>query len=242
MDRTGKDGKSDSTSIKQKEKGRLIVFEGPDGSGKRTQAKMLLKYLKSKGVEADYIEFPQYDSAFGSLVAKYLRGELGELDKVPAEIPSILFALDRYQFKFEIENILKSGKYLIANRYSESNLGFQAAKYSGKKKDDFISWLKELDGRMPRSDLVFYLHLPISHAQELIANRSGKKYLKGRMKDIHEQDLAYQQKVADTYLEIAQKEEDKWVVIECFDENGIRSKESVHDEIVRGLSDRFESI
>ncbi|UCH88918.1 MAG: hypothetical protein JSV49_11885, partial [Thermoplasmata archaeon] len=131
--------------------GKLIVFEGPDGSGKRTQAELLMEHLHKLGVSAEYIEFPQYDSPFGSLVAQYLRGEFGVLNEVQPEIPAILFALDRYQFRPKIEEILSSGKYLIANRYSESNLGFQAAKFSGKEKTAFIKWLDSLDGRMPKA-------------------------------------------------------------------------------------------
>jgi len=227
----GKEGKG--------ERGRLIVFEGADSTGKRTQARMMLKYLNDSGIRTDYIEFPQYDSPFGALVGNYLRGEFGELEQISPEIPAILFALDRYQFKNDLEKLLSTGTYLIANRYSESNLGYQAAKLSGKKKDEFIKWIDELESRMPQSDLVFYLHLPIEVAQKLLAGRSDKDYLKGRKKDIHEQNVNYQKLVSETYLEIASKRNDKWVVINCAEGEGIKDKKQIHQEIVDAYDSRF---
>ena len=220
-------------------RGKLIVFEGADSTGKRTQAKMMLKYLNDSGTRSDYIEFPQYDSPFGALVGNYLRGEFGELAQIPPEIPAILFALDRYQYKTELEKLLATGTYLIANRYSESNLGYQAAKLSGKTKDEFIKWIDELESRMPRADLVFYLHLPIKVAQKLLAGRSDKDYLKGRKKDIHEQNVAYQKLVAETYLEIASKRKDKWVVIDCAEGDGIKNKKQIHQEIIAAYKAKF---
>jgi dTMP kinase len=220
------------------ERGKLIVFEGPDGSGKRTQSKLLLKYLRKTGIKTKYIEFPQYDTPFGSLVAKYLRGEFGDLESIPPEIPAILFALDRYQFLTELESSLARGTYVIANRYSESNLGYQASKVSDEAFGDFIKWLDCLEERLPKADLVFYLHLPITQAQELIANRSDKKYLKGQSKDIHEEDVEYQEKVARTYLKIAKIRRKRWIVIECSKAGKTKSRAEVHEDIIEQIEQR----
>jgi dTMP kinase len=218
-------------------KGKLIVIEGADASGKRTQAELLLTHLRDKGVDSEYIEFPQYDTPFGSLVAKYLRGELGELEGIPPEIPAMLFALDRYQFRHDIEEILAKGTYLIANRYIESNLGFQAAKFEGSEKAQFIKWLDKLEERLPQADIVFYLHLPVEHSQKLIAGREDKDYLQGRVKDIHEQDVEYQKKVAETYLEVARQRTDKWIVIECARDGDVKTREEVSKEIISKLDE-----
>jgi dTMP kinase len=224
-----------SGAAKNARRGKLIVFEGADGSGKRTQAKLLQKHLNKIGVKSEYIEFPRYDTPFGGLVANYLRGEFGELSKIPPEMPAILFALDRYQFQAELEEKLSKGTFIVANRYSESNLGYQSAKLRGKKKRDFIIWLEGLESRMPASDIVFYMHLPIKNAQKLISNRSDKDYLKGKSKDIHEQDVKYQEVVAKTYLDIARKDNKKWVVIKCSDKGRVKSRTSIHKEIVEQL-------
>ena len=215
------------------------MFEGADASGKKTQSKMLVKYLGSEGIPAKYIEFPQYDTPFGKLIAKYLRGEFGEMEAIPPEIPAILYAVDRYQFKDDIENWLKAGTYVIANRYSESNLGYQAAKFSGKAMTEFIDWLQYLEGRLPKADAVFYLHLPISISQELIAGRSNKKYLKGETKDIHERDVEYQKRVDRTYLGIARNDPERWHVIKCGYKNGIRDKNEIHLEVLGTLRNKF---
>lgn len=223
-------------------RGKLIVFEGPDGAGKKTQSKFLVKYLESIGINSYYIEFPQYNTPFGRLVAKYLRGEFGEKEAIPPEIPAILYAVDRYQFMDDIEDKLRQGVYVVANRYSESNLGYQAAKLRGKAKADFIKWLECLEGRLPKADLVVYLHLPVAEAQKLIANRSGKKYLKGKQKDIHEIDIDYQKRVDRTYLEVARKDPKRWRVVNCASKGSIKSKNSIHKEIIAIINKKFKLV
>jgi len=110
-------------STENSDRGKFIVFEGGDGSGKQTQAKLLVKYLQREEKDVELLTFPQYDTPFGSLVAKYLRGEYGSLESVPPEIPSLLYALDRFQVKDELTTGLASGKWFVADRYTQSNLG-----------------------------------------------------------------------------------------------------------------------
>ena len=128
-------------------KGRLVVFEGSDASGKMTQVKMLVEALKEQGIDAKTLDFPTYESPAGEMVSRYLRGELGHLDEIPPEIPSLLYALDRYQYGGQISKDLEAGMFLVANRYTQSNLAYQGAKFrSGHERRRFQKWLRAWRG------------------------------------------------------------------------------------------------
>ena len=122
--------------------GKLIVFEGIDGSGKRTQLELLTRALTDRGIPHERISFPRYDGFFGSLVAKYLNGDFGGLDKVDAHLSALLYAGDRFEAKPRIESILASGKLLVADRYIASNLAHQGARAPREQREEFLAWLK----------------------------------------------------------------------------------------------------
>ena len=56
-------------------RGKLIVTEGLDGSGKATQTERLFAYLQEKGSPVSKVSFPDYDSPSSSLVKMYLAGD-----------------------------------------------------------------------------------------------------------------------------------------------------------------------
>ena len=58
--------------------GKLIIFEGLDGSGKGTQTELACQNLHSKGYDPLKISFPDYDSPSSALVKMYLSGEFGQ--------------------------------------------------------------------------------------------------------------------------------------------------------------------
>jgi dTMP kinase len=221
--------------------GKFIVIEGGDSAGKHTQAKLLVKHLSQHKSKTELLSFPQYNTPFGELIAKYLRGEYGALTEVPPEIPCLLYALDRYQKLDYIQTGLTSGTWFVADRYTQSNFGYQGAKFDGSERKRLIAWIEELESRLPQPDLVLYLHVPVNIAQELMQTREHKEYLASDKKqDIHEQNPEYQQKVVDTYLDLV-KERDNWVVIQCYNENigELKSIERIHREIVDIIKDRL---
>ena len=121
-------------------KGKLIVFEGSDGTGKTTQAKLLLEYLKRKQIPSIYISFPRYqNSLWGQMVRRYLDGEFGKIDEVSPYLASVLYAGDRLGASDQIRKWLELGKLVICNRYVGSNLAHQLAKMvSQSDKSKFI--------------------------------------------------------------------------------------------------------
>ena len=71
----------------------LLVIEGLDGAGKSTQVGLLQNYLKSKGVNYEYLHYPQTDSpVYGDLIARFLRGELGEINAVNPYLVALIYA------------------------------------------------------------------------------------------------------------------------------------------------------
>ena len=79
-----------------REKGTLIVIDGLDGSGKATQAQLLLSRMEREGWPAQKISFPDYANPSSTLVKMYLAGEIGTLDQVNAYAASTFYSVDRY--------------------------------------------------------------------------------------------------------------------------------------------------
>ncbi|MBI5224649.1 hypothetical protein HY989_02165 [Candidatus Micrarchaeota archaeon] len=210
--------------------GKLIVLEGTDAVGKRTQSNLLEKKLKNMGMKVEVLNFPTYESAFGSLIGNYLHGKFGSKDMLPPEAVAALYSLDRYQYKDELFSKLKKGTTLICNRYSQSNL-YQAAKIAdSKEREKFIGWMFELDSRLPKADAVFFLNLDPSVSTKLLKKR-GEKI------DLHEKDLNYQNNVRKLYLEKAS--ENKWAVIDCARGNSLRGADEISTEIFEKLKKRL---
>ncbi len=225
-----------------KQKGALIVIDGGDGSGKSTQAQLLLKYLRSHKNKVKYVDFPQYYKSFhGKTVAKFLRGEFGTIDQVSPYLASLAYALDRASVKREMEDFLDKGGIIIANRYATSNLAHQGAKFVNKnEREDYLKWDYELEykvHKIPKEKIVIYLHVPTEIATKLAEKRGGRNYLSGKVKDIHEQDTDHLKKTENMYLELAKRYR-HWVVIECVDRGELLSRESIHELIVNALVKR----
>lgn len=195
--------------------GRFISFEGIDSSGKKTQTELLAKALKQKGYKVVKLSFPAYQTRFGKIVASFLRGEFFSLKRTIPEIASLLFAIDRYQFKDVIDKSLKEGKIIISNRFTQSAMAFESTiNYRNKEKFEFIKWIGQVEARLHQPELIFFLDMPVEASRQLIEKRRDKKYLQGKKKDILEEDLTFQNAVRQTYLEMANKDK-RWVVVEC---------------------------
>jgi len=214
-------------------RGKLIVFEGIDSSGKATQCELLIEELKARGFEAEGLTYPRYSEHFGSLVGKYLAGEFGSLEEVPEEFAVLLYSIDRYQQKKEIEKKLAEGKILVSNRYSFSNVAFHSAKFSDKKQQKaFAKWITAVESRMPRADRVFFLDVPVSIAYSKMGAVDRKNdYRRGKDRDLHESSIALQERARSIYLELAHKNKN-WIVINCASNSALKPKEEIAREIL----------
>ena len=150
-------------------KGKLIVFEGTDGSGKATQSKLLFERLQREGVDCRKLNFPRYGEKSAALVELYLSGAFGtHPDDVNAYAASTFYSVDRYaSYKQDWGKYYEAGGLLIADRYTTSNAIHQGSKLPEAELPAFFDWLYDLEyGKMglPRPDLVLYLDvdLPLS--------------------------------------------------------------------------------
>lgn len=210
------------------QKGRLIAFEGIDGSGKTTQIELLKKYLDSKNSPYEIISFPQYGkNEYAKQVEDYLAGKFGQLKEIDPYFIAKAYASDRLSARDLIKRWLESGKMIICNRYIPS-FAHLAANLEENKRKDFLVWVNKLEyetNSMPKEDLVILLD---------VDPKVGQQNSKVQGTDIHEQSFKHLQESRKIYLQLA-KENSNWYVIDCMSDGEMRGKEEIHQEVVRIL-------
>jgi len=224
----------------KKKKGKLVVIDGTNGSGKATQTKQLIKYFKKNRISAKQISFPRYYSSFhGKTVGRFLKGEFGGLDEVNPHLSSLAYALDRLTARGEIVDWLKNGNIVVADRYVSASLAHQGIKVKSKQRKKFINWLYQMEYQehhMPKEDLVIYLYVPPEISDKLILKKA--KAYRGKKKRDIEEGLEYQRKVTKQYLRLVKKY-DHWVKIDCTDKQGkLLSIKKVHQKVLDALNSR----
>ncbi len=223
-------------------KGKFVVFEGTDGCGKTTQVALLKERLVKEGYKVAVVDFPQYsETFFGKLVGQYLAGNFGDLNQVDPHLASLAYAGDRWQAKEKIEQWLAEGRTVLANRYTGANMGFQTAKLPRKERDEFLTWLEELEYKIygiPREEVVVFLHVPSVISQQLVDQKAQRQYLGGVKRDIHERNLKYQKEVEKVYFALANKYH-HWLTVECCDRQGrLMTPEKIHELVYNSLRKR----
>ena len=174
-------------------KGKLIVLEGIDGSGKSAQFRRLCARLEKDGIDYNHIVFPRYDQDSSALIRMYLAGEFGtHPDDVNAYTASTFFAVDRFaSYKKDWGSTYESGGLFLSDRYTTSNAVHQGSKLADAELPDFFRWLSDLEYEkmgLPRPDLVIYLDVDIETSLARMRRREAKNHTHA---DIHEQDIEY---------------------------------------------------
>ena len=213
-------------------RGKLIVMEGLDGSGKATQTGLLCQYLESRGRRVRHIEFPDYREPSSALVKMYLNKEFGSNPgDVNAYAASVLYAVDRFaSYKEDWGRFYEEGGIVVANRYTTSNAVHQASKLPEGERQAFLDWLFDLEyGRMglPAPDLVLYLDLPTEVSEKMLRHREQAT---ATAADIHEQDGAYLRRCREGAREIAR--DLGWSVIDCAAGDAPRTMEDIRREVL----------
>ena len=211
--------------------GKLIVFEGTDGSGKSTQFKLLTEKLAAEGLEFQKLVFPQYSEPSSALIRMYLGGQFGtNPTDVNAYAASAFYAVDRYaSYKKVWGEWYEQGGLILSDRYTTSNAVHQASKESQESRGEYLRWLYEFEYDklgLPRPDLTIYLDVPTEFTQMLMRRREADT---GTHADIHEQDLAYLATCRETGRQAAAFY--GWTVIQCERDGAMRSIEDIHEEI-----------
>ncbi len=212
--------------------GKLIVFEGTDGSGKATQSKLLCEALESRGIPYRHIDFPRYGKPSAAMVQEYLDGKLGKRpEDVNAYAASMFYAMDRYaSYKQDWGDFYNGGGLVVADRYTTSNAVHQASKLPDEERQPYLDWLfhEEYDLLgLPAPSLVIYLDMPTEITERM---RRGREAATGTHADIHEQDEAYLRRCRENAREVVKT--CGWRVIRCDRDNAPRSIEEIHAEVL----------
>jgi len=212
-------------------KGRLIVFEGTDGSGKATQSRLLSERLEREGVQFKKITFPRYGKPSAAMVQEYLDGNLGKKPgDVNAYAASMFYAMDRYaSYKQDWGDFYEAGGLIIADRYTTSNAVHQASKLPEGEREIYLDWLFDTEYRLlglPEPDLVVYLDMPTEITERMMRKRESDTNTHA---DIHEQDTAYLRACRENARSVVRR--CGWTHILCADGDAPRTPEDIHTEV-----------
>lgn len=212
-------------------KGRLIVFEGTDGSGKATQSRLLFERLEREGVDCRKLNFPRYGEKSAALVELYLGGAFGSHpDDVNAYAASTFYAVDRYaSYKQDWGGYYEAGGLLIADRYTTSNAVHQASKLPDGEREKFLDWLFGFEYGLlglPEPSLVFYLDVPTEVTERLMRERERATHTAA---DIHEADDAYLRECRENARGVAAR--CGWQRVDCTRDGRMRGIEDIHEEV-----------
>ena len=213
--------------------GRLIVFEGTDGSGKSTQFALARRALEAAGRDFRTFVYPQYQEESSALLRMYLSGQFGtHPSDVNAYAASTFFAVDRYAgYKRFWGAYYERGGLMVLDRYTTSNAVHQSSKLTPPEREKFFRWLADFEYGilgLPAPDLVLWLDMPTPLAVANLRRREHDTHTTG---DIHEVDEAYltacRQAAAQAAVFFG------WQRVPCTDgEGALRTPEDIHREIL----------
>lgn len=216
-------------------RGKIIVIEGTDCSGKETQTNLLYKKLKEDGVLCENFSFPAYNTATGKIVGGPYLGKKDICEgyfeegasNVDPKVSSLYYAADRLYNISKINEMIDSGINVILDRYTYSNMAHQGGKINSEsKRNDMYTWIEKLEFdflELPRCDIRIFLHMPTAIANKLKQNR--------QILDEHEMDVNHLINAERAYQEIASKYD--FYKIECALNDKIRTIEDINDELYK---------
>ena len=191
----------------------IIVIEGGDQAGKKTQSELLAKKLRRNKLKTKIISFPDYSTPIGKEIHKYLHGSR----KFPPQVIHCLLAANRWEKLEEIQKTHSKNTILILNRYYQSNLVYGIS--NGLKLD----WLENLDKGLPKADIVIVLDVS---AKESFQRKKLKR-------DKFEKNKNFSKIVSKNYRVLAKKKH--WNLV-----NASGSKEEVHKSIMKIFSKKLK--
>ena len=191
--------------------GHFLTFEGPEGAGKTTQARLLADWLISQGQEVFLTREPG-----GGL--PWLRGALLQTPHpLSPESEYLLFSADRAEHTLKIQEALRRGAWVISDRYLDSSLAYQGF---GRGLD--LAWMLQVAEKAAplKPRLTFLLDLP---PEEGLRRAREKNRFEGL-------DLSFHARVREGYLELARKEPHRFIVLDA-----TKPLEFIQEEIRRAI-------
>lgn len=218
-------------------KGKLIVLDGIDGSGKSTQFALLCERLKKEEREFKKAVFPRYDKPSASMIKSYLGGEFGsDPGDVNSYAASTFFFVDRYaSYKTDWGQFYNGGGLVLCDRYTTSNAIHQGAKLTGAALTEYLDWLYDFEFRLmelPAPDVVIYMDIDLGTCLSQMRARQEKTHTTGDIHETHTEYLAACLSAGD-----AAAERFGWKRIKCLKNGAMRSIEDIHNEIFHLVSE-----
>ena len=219
-------------------RGKIILIEGTDCSGKETQSKMMLEYLNSVGIDVVRLAFPDYESPTGKIVGGPYLGKSYICDgwfpegapNVDPKVSALYYASDYLYHLPEMNKILDSGKWIVLDRYFYSTLAHQGGKVLDKvKRHEMYNWFMKLELdllELPDPDIKLLLYMPYECSLVLKQNREEEM-------DQHEKDTAHLKSAENAYKEVADIY--NFDIINCGEGNTPRTIEDIHNDVIKVL-------
>lgn len=216
------------------QKGKIIVLEGTDCSGKTTQLIKLMENLSINKIAYKVFKFPNYNSATGKIIGGAYLGKdhIGQplfkegAANVPAKVASLLYAADRLYNIKPVLDAINDGFMVILDRYVDSNFAHQASKlHSEKEQDEMFEFLEKLEYgllQLPKPDITVFLYMPVSYSKQLKSMREEEP-------DQHESDENYLNNAEKVYLKLAKLH--NYIKIDCVVNEKIKSVNELSKEI-----------
>lgn len=193
----------------------IIVIEGTDQAGKKTQSELLAHKLKKNKIKTKIFSFPDYTTPIGKEISKFLHGKR----KFPPQVIHCLLAANRWEKLDQIKKAHAENSVLIMNRYYQSNLVYGVANGLSLK------WLEGLDVGLPKADLVIVLD--VSQRESFSRKKTNR--------DKFEKNTLFLNKISKTYRQLAKKQ--GWQIV---DASG--TKNHIHQSIMRILSKKLAKL
>lgn len=215
-------------------KGKLIVIEGTDCSGKETQSNLLIEKLKKENIRIEKFSFPNYNSPTGKIIGGPYLGKSyiceGWFEEgapnVDPKVSALYYAADRLYNIDKIKFLLENGVNVILDRYVFSNMAHQGGKIENEKeRNEMYEWLENLEFNLlnlPKPDIGLFLHMPFECSLELKKNREEEL-------DQNEKDKNHLINAENAYKEVAKKYD--FYTIECNEGSRIKTIEEINKDL-----------
>lgn len=204
--------------------GKFITFEGGEGTGKSTQARLLASHLEQSGMSVVLTREPG-----GAHGAEEIRELLvkGEPDRWSPMAEALLFNAARVEhWRQTIEPALKRGAHVVCDRFADSTMAYQG--YVGALSRETMAQLHRLALGDARPDLTLVLDMP---ANAGLARAAGRRDGENRFERKGE---AFHAKLREAFLDIARREPGRCVVVDA-----ARAMDQVHSEVLTAVHSRL---
>lgn len=187
------------------QRGRFITFEGGEGAGKTTQARLLVERLRASGVDVLQTREPG-----GSPGAEEIRNIAvsGEADRWSSRTETLLmYAARSDHLERTIRPALDEGRWVVCDRFADSSRVYQGA--GGGASESLIEALDEAVVNGDQPDLTLVFDLPVEVGLE---RAFGRGLFETRFES---KGLAFHQKLRDGFLRVAERHPQRCVVVDA---------------------------